>query len=76
MFVDSCKNGKYQRHLIRESYRQDGKVKHRTIANISECSDKEIQAIKLALKHKNDLKKIVNELKKITIHQGKSVGAV
>ncbi len=76
MFVDSCKNGKYQRHLIRESFRKDGKVKHRTIANISGCSDKEICAIKLALKHKNDLGKIVNGLKKTTAHQGKSMGAV
>jgi len=59
MYVDTSKsiqNGKvYTRSLLRESYREKGKVKHRTIANISKCSDKEIQAIKLALKHKNDL---------------------
>ena len=60
MYVDTSKtikNGKvlYTRSLLRESYREKGKVKHRTIANISKCSDKEIHAIKLALKHKNDL---------------------
>jgi hypothetical protein len=37
MYVDIAhikQNGKvYQRALLRESYRQDGKVKHRTIAN-------------------------------------------
>ena len=48
MFVDSCTyaaNGKkYTRHLLRESYREEGKVKHRTIANISHCSQDEIQA--------------------------------
>ena len=37
MFVDSSistVNGKaYPRHLLRETYREDGKVKHRTLAN-------------------------------------------
>ena len=35
MFVDSCTykaNGKtYTRHLLRESFREDGKVRHRTL---------------------------------------------
>ena len=39
MFVDSSTtrlNGKvYPRHLLRESYREAGKVKHRTIANVT-----------------------------------------
>jgi hypothetical protein len=64
MFVDSANikaNGKtYVRHLLRSSYREDGKVKHKTIANLSACSPEEIQAIKLALKHKNDLSPLVN----------------
>ena len=51
-------NGKiYKRVLLRENYRDSGKVKHKTIANISHCTDKEIQAIKLALQHKDDLHK-------------------
>ena len=57
MYVDSCTflddyGHKRSRHLLRSSYRQDGKVKHDTLGNISSCSDQEITAIKLALKHK------------------------
>jgi hypothetical protein len=54
MYVDIAQikqNGKvYPRALLRESYRQDGKVKHRTIANLSKCSETDLQAIKFALK--------------------------
>jgi hypothetical protein len=53
MYVDmavSRQHGKvYKRVLLRESYRDKGKVQHRTIANLSKCSEEEIQAIKLAL---------------------------
>ncbi|NTW53856.1 MAG: hypothetical protein HGB15_03655 [Chlorobaculum sp.] len=56
MYLDSSKtaiNGKtYQRHLLRESYREDGKVKNRTIASLSHCSFAEIEAIRLALQQK------------------------
>ncbi len=76
MYVDSSKSGKYSRHLIRESFREDGKVKHRTIANISDCSVQEINAIKLALKHKNELADIINNLESSSVAQGKSIGAV
>ena len=80
MFVDSCTysaNGKkYTRHLLRESYRQDGKVRHRTIANISHCSEQEIQAIKLALKHKANLHQLGNINQHIQVQQGLAVGAV
>lgn len=80
MYVDKSKSrqhGKtYTRALIRESYREDGKVKHRTIANISECSPEEIDAIKLALKHKGDLAKFIVKPDEIQVKQGLSVGAV
>jgi hypothetical protein len=63
MFIDDqtyTQNGKiYRRALLRNSYRVNGKVCHDTIANLSQCSDEEIEAIKLALKHKGDLKKLV-----------------
>ena len=50
------RNGRtYQRVLLRESYRVNGKVKKRTIANLSACSHEEIEAIQLALRHKHDL---------------------
>ena len=59
MYVDSStvrQNGKiYTRHLLRESFRAEGKVKHRTIANLGGCSEAEIEAIRLALRHKSDL---------------------
>ena len=57
MYVDtSCvRRGEkvYTRHLLRESFRDDGKVKHRTIANLSQCSAAEVEAIRLALTHKH-----------------------
>ena len=49
-------NGKsYTRYLLRESYREKGKVKKRTIANLSHCPVEEIEAIRLALRHKGKL---------------------
>ena len=79
MFIDTTvavRNGKkYVRHLLRTSYREDGKVKHRTIANLSSCSDDEIKAIKLALKHKESLSDLAS-LKDVSSTLGKSIGAV
>jgi len=53
MYVDICKykrgNKTYKRVLLREGYREGGKVKHRTLANLSHCSDEEIEAIRIAL---------------------------
>ncbi|MDB4610066.1 PAS domain S-box protein [Verrucomicrobia bacterium] len=68
------KNGKktYTSVLLRESYREDGKVKNRTIANLSNCKPEEVAAIKLALKYKGKLSELgvnnesteINELKR------------
>jgi hypothetical protein len=59
MYLDRSKatlRGKtYHRVLLRQSYRLKGKVKHRTIANLSACSEEELAAIELALRHKKDL---------------------
>ncbi len=77
MYVDSTTSqGKYTRHLLRESFREDGKVKHRTIANISQCSQEEIEAIRLALKHKKNLAGLVSIPEVVSCKQGLSVGAV
>jgi transposase len=76
MYVDSCKSGKYSRHLLRESFRLEGKVCHRTIANLSHCSEAEIKAIKLALKHKHNLSELGPLSSSVSLHQGLSVGAV
>jgi hypothetical protein len=76
MYIDQCKTGKYTRILLRESYRENGKVKHRTIANLSHCSPEEIEAIRLALKHKEDLAALSSIADDVQLEQGLSVGAV
>lgn len=77
MYIDkSTVKGKYTRYLLRESYREDGKVKHRTVGNISHCSPETINAIRLALKHKGDLKSLVCAADDVSCRQGLSVGAV
>lgn len=80
MYVDiatSKQRGKvYKRALLRESYREGGKVKHRTIANLSQCSEEEIQAIRLALKHKNDLTQLESLQENLQSRQGLSVGSI
>ncbi len=82
MFVDSSTtrlNGKtYTRHLLRETYREDGKVKHRTLANLTHCKPEEVEAIRLALKHKGDLGRILASAVEggPELKQGRSVGAV
>ncbi len=71
------KNGRtYKRVLLRESYREQGKVKKRSIANLSACSEDEITAIKLALQHKNDLSEVASLTDYFSLRQGASVGAV
>ena len=72
-------NGKtYCRILLRQSYRLNGKVKHRTAANLSSCSEEEIRAIELALKHKKDLDslKASDNHGPLRLRQGLSFGAV
>jgi Transposase DDE domain len=66
----------YTRYLLRQSYRQDGKVKHRTIANLSSCSAAEIEAIRLALRHKDNLSAVGIKPSEIVIKQGLSYGVV
>jgi len=66
----------YNSVLLRESYREGGKVKKRTIANLSHCSREEIEAIKLALKCKGNLAQLTDINKDIKLEQGLSVGAV
>jgi hypothetical protein len=39
----------YQRHLLRRSYREGGKVKKETLANLSHLPDAAIEAVRLAL---------------------------
>jgi hypothetical protein len=80
MYIDTShitRGGKtYTRHLLRESYRANGKVLHRTIANVSHCSAAEIEALRLALRHKEDLEHLGTIQDAITLKQGVSFGAV
>jgi hypothetical protein len=80
MYVDTStikKHGKtYTRHLLRECYREDGKIKHRTVANISHCPPEEIQAIKIALRRKHDPVFLNHQGPSLHIKQGLSCGAV
>jgi transposase len=80
MYIDTSsiqRKGKiYTRHLLRESFREGGKVRHRTIANLSSCSQGEIQAIRLALRHKHDLTQVGVAREFIQVKQGLSMGAV
>jgi hypothetical protein len=80
MYIDTShitRGGKtYTRHLLRESYRANGKVLHRTIANVSQCSAAEIEAIRLALRHKEELEHLGTIQDAITLKQGLSFGAV
>jgi transposase len=84
MYLDTVKNKQgdkvYTRYLLRESYREGKKVKHRTIANLSHCSPDEIEAVRLALKHKKELAGLIDVTSKpvegATLKQGLSVGAV
>jgi transposase len=79
MYVDTAtikrKDKTYTRHLLRTSFRENGKVKHKTIANLSSCSEDEIKAIKLALRHKKDLSVLLTS-KDIETVLGKRIGAV
>jgi hypothetical protein len=81
LYLDRSKtnaNGNtYHRALLRQSFRQNGKVKHRTIANLSACSHAELQAIELALKHKHDLDSLrANSQGPLQLRQGLCFGAV
>jgi len=66
----------YHSTLLRESYREDGKVKKRTIANLSNCTPQEIAAIRIALKHKDSLTALGSIKESVVLKEGLSIGAV
>lgn len=79
MYVDTAtikrKDKTYTRHLLRTSYRDNGKVKHKTLLNLSACSADEVNAIKLALKHKKNILNL-SSLDNIETTLGKRIGSV
>lgn len=80
MYVDICnyKRGDktYSRSLLRESFRESGKVKHRTVANISHLSMNEILTLKAALAGKVVPVEDVPDPKTMPLGQGPSIGAI
>ena len=44
----------YVYHFVRQSYREDGKVKHRTLANLSHLPGEEIELVRRALAGDHD----------------------
>ena len=77
--VSTRRGGKiYKCILLRESFREGGKVKHRAIANLTNRPDDEISAIRFALQHKGQLLDDTAILDKgdPDCEQGLSVGAV
>ena len=75
MYVDTSHRKTYTRYLLRDSYREGSKVKHRTIASLSSCSQEEIEAIKLALKYKGDLTHLMS-IEEVKAKEGLRIGAV
>jgi transposase len=71
------KDGKkiHQSIWLRESYREGKKVKKRNIASLKHCSEDEIAAIELALKHKGNLTEL-GSIEEVNLIQGPSVGAL
>ena len=79
MYLDTAtyiRSGKpHKRYLLRESYWENGKVKKKTIASLCKLKKEEVDAIKLALKHKRNLQS-VDSINDSTVSQGKSYGAI
>jgi hypothetical protein len=65
----------YTSILLRHAYRKDGKVRHKTLLNLTHYPPEEIKAIELALKHKNDLN-LLNSLSGYTYSNLYSIGSV
>ncbi len=69
-------NGKtYVSILLRHSYRQGGKVRKRTVANLTHYPPQDVAAIELALKYKRNLAAL-GSVKEVQLKEGSSVGAV
>ena len=80
MFVDICKYKRgektYTRSLLRAAYREKGKVRHRTIANLSHFPMEQILKLKAALKGKTIPAHKVLDPKTMPLKQGASCGAL
>ena len=79
MYVDDStyfRDGKrYRRVLLRHSYRENGITKKKLLGNITDCSEEEIEAIKIALNHKSNLT-LLKQLSDGQSTNGKFLGSV
>jgi transposase len=80
MFLDRnsyiSKSGKeVKRAVLRHSYREDGVVKKKNIANLSSLSDEELDAIEIALKSKKNISELI-DFSKQEISTDKYFGAL
>ena len=73
--VRSSSGRVHVRYLLRVSYRENGRVKKKTLANLSDCSPRELEALRLALQHKDNLAALTS-LDQLTVRQGPAFGAV
>lgn len=65
MKIDLIRSGKDKKHvtvLLRECYRENGKVKNRTIANLSHMDSGTIEALRIALRMKGELPRLLEEV--------------
>ena len=82
MYVDDAtittKSGrKYRRVILRTTYwdKEAKKIRHKSLLNLTGYPEEEIEAIKLAMKHKGNLSELVSA-KEVEIKQGKRIGGV
>jgi len=66
----------YRCVLLRQSYREGDTVKNRTSANLSHCTPQEIEALRLALRYKDDLAVLGAIRTAWELQEGPAVGAV
>jgi transposase len=66
----------YKRILLRTSYREGKAVKHKTIANLTGQSEETIEAIRFALKNKEEIQNLLLQNSAQNLVQGMAVGAV
>jgi hypothetical protein len=65
----------YTRHLLREAYRANGHVLPRTLAQGSQGSEAESEAMRLALRHQEALEQLGTIQDALTLQPGPSCGA-
>jgi transposase len=67
----------YKRVLLRTSYREGKKVKHKTLANLSHQSEETIEAIRFALKNKEEIHTLISSIgEPASLKKGPFIGAI